>query len=317
MELATIIVNYRSSSLAADCLRSLALEAPGLVVVVDNASPDDSVQVLNDEIRNNQWSDWCHLIAAGHNGGYAAGNNVGLRWLQQANFSPDYFLFLNPDTTVRPGAIRALIQFMRDHPKVGIAGSRLEDLDGKPQRSAFRFPGVLSELESALRLGFVTKILAGSMVAPPVRDTAHATDWVAGASMIVRKQVVEQIGFMDEGYFLYFEEVDYCLKARRAGWPCWYVPTSRVVHLVGQSTGVTNSRSTAQRIPEYWLASRQRYFRKNHTAINARLADAAWAGGFALWRLRRRLQRKPDTDPPRLLADFMRFNFGLGWRKSA
>ena len=140
----------------------------------------------------------------------------------------------------------ALVEFMNDHPKVGIAGSRLENPNGTPQCSAFRFHSVLSELEGGLRLGIVSRLLRNRVVAPPVSDEQHETDWVAGASMIVRHGVFADIGLMDEGYFLYFEEVDFCLRAHRAGWHCWYVPASRVVHLVGQSSGVTGADRHAQ-----------------------------------------------------------------------
>ena len=166
-------------------------------------------------------------------------------------------------------------------------------------------------------LGAATRLLSRNVVAPPVKDTAHATDWVAGASMIVRRDVIEQVGLMDERYFLYFEEVDYCRKARRAGWSCWYVPTSRVVHLVGQSTGVTDTKRPPRRVPDYWFASRRRYFRQNHGLMYCRLADAAWACSHALWRVRRWLQRKPDNDPPGLLGDFLRYNFGGTQRATA
>lgn len=308
--LATVIVNYRSADLVVDCLRSLADETPDLgpTVVVDNASPDDSVNRLAAAIEQHGWSRWCRLLALSENRGYSAGNNAGIRLIRQSGESPEFLLLLNPDTRIRPGAVRELHQFMSAHPRIGIAGSRLEDPDGTPQRSAFRFPSVSGEIEGGLRLGLATRLLASSVVAPPVQDHPHPTDWVAGASMMVRAEVIEQVGTMDESYFLYFEEVDFCRQARRKGWECWYVPSSRVVHLVGQTTGVTDSKSTARPVPEYWFESRRRYFVKNHGRFYARLADLAWASGFALWRLRRLLQRKPDNDPPGLLGDFIRFS---------
>jgi N-acetylglucosaminyl-diphospho-decaprenol L-rhamnosyltransferase len=121
--------------------------------------------------------------------------------------------------------------------------------------------------------------------------------------------VFEQIGLPDDGYFLYFEEVDFCKRAWDAGWECWYVPASRVVHLVGQASGITDTKRPAKRVPGYWFAARRRYFRKHNRRAKAALADAAWAVGYTLWRTRRAVQRKPDTDPPHLLADFVRFNF--------
>jgi GT2 family glycosyltransferase len=221
---------------------------------------------------------------------------------------PEYVLLLNPDTVVRPEALKHLLEFLDTHPTAGIAGSRLEDPDGTPQRSAFRFHTVLSELEHGLRLGFVSRLLSRHIVAPPVPTGNAQADWVAGASMMIRKSVFDKIGLMDEAYFMYFEEVDFCLRARRAGFTCWYVPASRVVHLVGQASGVTDSQRSARRRPRYWFASRRRYFRKNLGFVKTLLADLCWAGGFALFRIRQAIQRKPGNDPKFLLWDFVRYN---------
>lgn len=312
MDFGVVIVNYRTPKLVADCLRALANEigepARGNVVIVDNDSGDDSRSVLARLVDANKWL-WAELLPLERNVGYSAGNNAALKCLLSRADPPEFVLLLNPDTVVRPGAVDALLSFMRSHPDVGIAGSRLEDPDGTPQRSAFRFPGVASELDGGLRFGAVSRWLSRYVVAPPVRDEPHPADWVAGASMMIRRTVFDQIGFFDEGYFLYFEEVDFCLRAHRAGWECWYVPTSRVVHLVGQSTGVTDTRRVPRRLPRYWFESRRRYFRKNHGRVYAFCADAAWATGFTLWRLRRWLQNKPDPDPPYMLGDFLRYSF--------
>jgi N-acetylglucosaminyl-diphospho-decaprenol L-rhamnosyltransferase len=308
-----VIVNYRTPDLVIDCLRSLAeevrAESDWRAVVVENASGDGSAAKIGAAIRAEGWGAWAALLPAERNLGFAGGNNAALRPLLAAPGPPDYVLLLNPDTVVRPGAVRALLDFLERHAEVGIAGSRLEYPDAEPQRSAFRFPTVWSEFESGIRLGLVSRVLGPRVVAPPVQDVPHPTEWMAGASMMVRRAVFDDIGLMDDGYFLYFEETDFCLRARRAGWPGWYVPASRVVHLVGQATGVTDVKRPARPVPRYWFESRRRYFRKNHGWLYALLADVAWAVGFSLWRLRRRLQRKPDHDPPGLLWDFIRFNF--------
>lgn len=308
-----VIVNYRTPGLVIDCLRSLVEEVrtvPNVrVYVVENASPDDSAAKIQEAIQKEGWSSWAELMAVDKNLGFAGGNNAALRPILAEEPYPDYVLLLNPDTVVRPGAVKALVDFMEANPKVGIAGSRLEYPDTTPQRSAFRFMGVASELEGGVRIGFVSKLLHKWLVAPPVRDEPHQTDWVAGASMIIRKDVFQAIGLMDDAYFLYYEEVDFCLRAYRAGWPCWYVPASRVVHLVGQASGVTDTKKPAKRVPTYWFESRRRYFQKNYGRLYNVLADLAWASGFACWRVRRWVQRKPDLDPPGYLGDFIRFNF--------
>jgi GT2 family glycosyltransferase len=312
MRLLVVIVNYRSASLCIDCLRSLAPEVAAnvgtRVVVTDNPSGDNSVEEIGRAIVLNGWSSWCEFRALPHNGGFAYGNNEAIRPALESKDPPEYVLLLNPDTVVRPGAIGALLDFMDANPKAGIAGSRLEHHDGTPQVSAFRFHTVLSELEAGLRLGFVSKLLKKRIVAPPVPETMEPTqtDWVAGASMIIRREVFVDAGLLDEAYFMYFEEVDFCLRARRAGWTCWYVPASRVVHLVGQSSGVTDVKQANKRRPKYWFESRRRFFVKNHGKLKTAMADMLWMSAFATYRIRRFLQRKPDTDPQKLLGDFAR-----------
>ena len=307
--LVVVIVNYRTAQLTINCLRSLVDEVQALsgtkVVVVDNNSGDRSVEQIEDSIQREGWNDWASVLPSEHNGGFAFGNNLIMRSALKSKHPPSYFLLLNPDTVVRSRSLQVLVDFMETNPEVGIAGSRLEDPDGTPQCSAFRFHTLLNELDSALRLGIVSRLLAKWIIAPPVVSVAHQTDWVAGASMIVRREVLETAGLMDEDYFLYYEEVDFCLQAYKSGWKCWYVPESRVVHLVGQSSGVTNAKTLPKRLPKYWFDSRRRYFLKNHGWLYAALTDLVWLLSFTLWRCRRFIQRKPDNDPPHMLGDFL------------
>ncbi|MEO1338558.1 MAG: glycosyltransferase, partial [Myxococcota bacterium] len=228
--------------------------------------------------------------------------------------APAYVLLLNPDTRIHRGAIERLRAYLEDQPHVGIAGSRLEDPDGTPQVSAFRFPSVASEFLEGLQWNVASRLLPERDVAiEPPPATAGPVDWVAGASMMIRRQVFEAVGLLDEGYFLYFEEVDFCLKARRAQWATHYVPDSRVIHYIGQSTGVSDERRARPRLPRYWFESRERFFMNNHGHIRRRLADAAFACGFAAFRLRQRIQRKPDREPPRRWRDFVKYNFIPEW----
>ncbi len=309
--LRVVIVSYRSAGLVIDCLASLAPEVAALpdckVVIVENASGDDSLARIGGAIAARGWGDWVELVASPRNGGFAAGNNVALRRLLASPRPPDHVLLLNPDTLVHPGALGAMLAFIEARPEVGIVGCRLEFPDGTPQYSAFNFPTVLSEIERGFRMGPVTRALRAHMVAPPPRNEPHPADWVSGAAMLVRREVFDQVGLMDEGYFLYFEETDFCLQAHRAGFACWYLPAARVVHLEGQSTGVVVTRKVSRPMPRYWFESRARYFRKNHGALYRSLADAAWALPHVAWKARRRLLHEHDPDPPGLFSDFVRF----------
>ncbi len=305
-----VIVNYRTANLVVNCLQSLVNEVqsvPGSrVVVVDNPSGDDSVEKISAAISANGWGDWVSVVSSGHNGGYAFGNNFAIRPALAADHPPNYFWLLNPDTTVYPGALKALVDFMDQHPQVGLAGSSFEEATGEPWHVAFRFPTMFSELDTALRLGVVSKLLSRwSLVRDMGSEPCHV-DWLPGASLLIRRQVFETVGLMDDAYFLYYEETDFCLQAKRSGWECWYVPQSRVMHIAGQSTGVTVRTDAPKRLPTYWFDSRRRYFVKNHGFAYAAFTDAVWLTGFVLWRMRRVIQRKPDLDPPKLLEDFVR-----------
>lgn len=302
-----IIVNYQTAQLTLNSLAALAQEQAILemkVAVVDNHSDDGSVERIRQGILDHEWS-WASLYPLATNDGFSAGNNAVIREAMALSNSPDYVLLLNPDTVIHSGAIAALVQFLDAHPQAGLAGSRLEEPDGTPQDSAFRFPSFWNEFDHGLRIGLVSRLLQQQLISLPRSDRPCPADWLAGASLMVRREVFETAGLFDENYFLYFEEVDFCRRAKQAGWNCWYVPDSRVVHLVGQSSGVTDTKRAPQRRPQYWFNSRRRYFLKHHGWAYTAITDIGWMTGFALWRMRRVIQRKPDSDPPYFLQDFL------------
>lgn len=316
MKLLVVIVNYKVVELAIDCLHSIAPEIERVpdthVAICENGTGDDSAERLQQAIDNNGWSSWCSLTKLDINLGFTGGNNAILRPAMQSTAPPQYFLLLNSDTVVRPNAFQALLEFMDKHPDVGIAGSRLEEPDGSPQRSAFRFQSPFGEFEGNLKLGFVSRLLSRWIVAPPVVDHPIETDWVSGASIFIRREVFRDVGLLDEGYFTYFDDIDFCFNARKQGWPTWYVPASRVVHLVGQSTGVT---PRPKRFPPYLFEARRRHFLKNYGPIYATLADTGMIAGLTLWRLRVLLTGKEDNTAPHILWDSIRHSvFFKGFR---
>ena len=162
-------------------------------------------------LSNPQWQSWVELLPQDRNGGFAFGNNAAIRPLMASPHPPDFCWLLNSDTLVLPGALSTLLQALEADQKVGIVGSRLENRDGTSQVSAFRFPSITSEFLSTMRLGVLDKMFASFVVAPLVQNQAHFTDWLSGASFLVRRNVFEQVGLLDEGFFLYFEEVEFCL----------------------------------------------------------------------------------------------------------
>ncbi len=304
-----VVVNYRTAALTVDCLASLAGEvaaSPGLrVTIVDNDSGDGSADAIAAAINARGWSRWATLVRAPFNGGFAYGNNIALRAALARASPPDLFWLLNPDTRVLPGAALALAGFCARHPQAGIVGSALLLEDGSPWPFAFRFHTAVSEFERGAALGPVSRLLAGHVVLREMGDRAAKVDWVSGASMVVRRDVFETIALLDESYFLYYEETDLCLRARRAGWASWYMPGAIVLHLAGQSTGLTGAKAQRGRVPGYWFASRRRYFEKNHGRAYAAAADLFWLAGHMLGTIRRVWSGK-DRPPPRFVADFLR-----------
>jgi N-acetylglucosaminyl-diphospho-decaprenol L-rhamnosyltransferase len=305
--LLVVIVNYKTAALTVKCLETLLPEIRDIdgarVAVVDNASGDG--ETLTRAFAERGWDDRVELMLAERNGGFAYGNNYAVRPALQGPNAPRYIHLLNSDTEVRPGAVKTLMRFLDENPGVGIAGSSFENLDGSDWPIAFRFITPLSEVNRGLRFGPVAKLLKNHVISRVMeQDRPQLVDWVAGASMMIRREVFEAVGLMDEEYFLYFEEVDFCLQAHRKGWPCWYVPGSRVMHIAGQSTEVTRRDQRPSRTPAYWFASRRHYFRKNYGLGGAITADLAFGLTFPLAQFRRILTRTPSTDPPHLLGDF-------------
>ena len=306
-EVLVIIVNYRSAELTLRALGSLAAERQahpelGLrAVVVENASGDEAL--LEQEI-GARFADWATLVVSPTNGGFGAGNNFGIRWALENGSDARFFHFLNPDTEVGPGAVSELVKFLDAHPSAGVAGGRIQNQDGSDWPFAFRFPSPLSELEAACELGIVSKLLANFTVAREMGEEIAQVDWLPGASMMARRVMLERIGGFDEEYFLYYEETDLCRRARQNGWEIWYVPTSRVMHISGASTGVTAKDQGPKRLPRYCYESRRRYFVKNHGFRYAALADLAFLAGKSISALKRTLKREPNT--PYLFQDFLR-----------
>ncbi|MEY4580187.1 MAG: hypothetical protein RL701_4890 [Pseudomonadota bacterium] len=309
-QLLVVILNYRTADLTIASLRSVAGEIAGLprteVVVTDNDSGDGSAEKIAHAIEAEGMSAWARCEPLPKNGGYAYGNNAPVRAALARSQPPEFVLLLNPDTELRTGAIQALLDFSRAHPECGIAGSRLEEVDGTPHCSAFNFPTAWSELDRGLELGVVTKLLADRIVPRPIPTEPCEVDWVAGASMLIRREVFERVGLIDEAYFLYFEEVDFLLRAKRAGFRTFYVPASRVVHHMGASTGVTDEKRPPRRIPGYWFDSRRRYFVKNHGVVHAVLADSAFLLGRAVDVVRRAAwPKRSRPNPPHMFRDYL------------
>ncbi len=264
MNLGIAIVSFNTRDLLRECLASLRdVTLPLRVVVVDHASRDGSAAMVRSEFPH------VELLARSDNPGFAGGTNSALRRLgfcAEAVDGPacDLALLLNPDTVVYPGAIETLNEFLCKHPRVGMVGPRLLNPDGTIQPAAFRFPTLSM---TALDLFPPGEALPGRLYnswwhgryPQEHGDQPFPIDHPLGACILVRRAVIEQIGLLDEGYFMYAEEVDWCLRAQRAGWAIWQIPQAHVTHVGGAATSQFRAR---MQVALY--ASRLRFFERHY-----------------------------------------------------
>ncbi len=254
MQISIVIVNWNTEALLRQCLASIMAHPPTgafEVIVVDNASTDGSVSMVRDEFPG------VLLLTNEKNVGFAAGNNRAI----EAS-AGDTILLLNSDTVVRPGALEALWQFMERHPEAGAAGARLLNPDGSLQHSCFPLPTLLSEGLHLFHLDHrPRRAMQEWDVSEPRRVGA-----LLGACILLRREAVEQVGLLDEGYFMYSEEIDYCRRLHEAGWALYWAPEAEVVHYGGQST-----RQVATEMFLRLYAGKLRYFRKHEGARAGRI----------------------------------------------
>ena len=228
LDLSIIIVNWNTRDLLDACLRSVLEEAAAAklaveIFVVDNASTDRSTEMVRRHYPN------VVLIENSHNPGFAVANNQAL-----VSAKGRYSLLLNPDTVVLADGLGALVRFMDEHPEAGAAGARLLNANGTLQRSCSPEPTLRRELWRLFHLDDFKPQGVYAMRHWSV-DKPHPVDVVQGAALIVRAAVLEQVGLLDGGYFMYSEEVDWCTRIRRAGWRIYWVPAARIIHYGGQS----------------------------------------------------------------------------------
>lgn len=289
--LSVVIINFRTPVMVLNCLETLEHEVDpehDSVVVVDNASGDGSVEQIRRGVADRGWTGWVTVTEAGRNGGFSAGNNAGVRVV-----AARHYLLLNSDTLVRPGAIGELLRAAEMLPGAGLIGPRLEYPDGRAQGSAFRHVTPLSQLEKAAQLGSVTRAVGRHVVGMRASDTEHEADWVSFACVLVRREVFERVGAMDEGMFMYFEDIEFAARARRAGFEVWYWPRARVVHLRGGSSEVKERARTMKRLPGYYYAARARYFHREFGLMGLVAANLLWTLGMVLNRCCWLVTRRP------------------------
>jgi len=295
----TVLLNWRTAemTLRAAAAAEVAMQGiEGAITIVDNDSGDGSFETMSEALRGHPR---IRVVQAGRNGGFGAGNNVAIRQGLPGGQRPDYFYILNSDAFPAPDAIRHLVDYLHAHPKAGMAGSYIVGEDGTPHPTCFRFPSAASEFEAAARTGPISRLLDKRKVSLGVRTESGRVDWVAGASLLIRETLVQEVGVFDENFFLYYEETDLCRRAARQGWEVHFVPASRVEHIGSVSTGMKDWT----RVPGYWFDSRWRYFRKAGGTKQAVLATVAHVAGLMITRLRTLASLRPINGPQRFLRD--------------
>jgi GT2 family glycosyltransferase len=276
IDVSIVIVSFNTRDVTRQCLEFVRQHAAAVrheVLVVDNASGDGSADMVAAEFPRAQ------LIRSPENKGFAGGNNPAMKIARGR-----YILLLNSDAFLAEGVLEKTIDYMDDHPHIGVLGCKLTDPDGTLQPSARMLPGPLNKI---LHITGLAAHFPKSKFFGRVDYTwwdhsePRSVGWVVGAYFLIRRETMEDIGLLDDRYFLYFEEIDYCLSARRAGWDVIFYPYASVIHLGGQSSLKTGKRVSAKgrQIVAIRITSEFRYYRKMYGWLRVLLA----AGIELIW----------------------------------
>jgi len=271
VDLSIVVVSFNARDYLRRCLASVLEHTKGVsceVIVVDNASWDGSAQMVQAEFPQ------VTLVRLTTNLGFAAGCNRGME-----RAAGEFILLLNPDTDLAEDAFSPMVAYCRQNPSVGILGPKLLNSDGSLQLSCRRFPSHLTSLFN--RQSILTRLFPGNpfsrryLMTDWAHDRIEPVDWLSGACLVLRRDMADRIGGMDEGFFMYIEDVDLCYRAHRAGYEVVYFPQVAVTHHIGKSSDTIPNRSILQ-----WHRSMWRYYRK-HMRGN-RLLDALTLAGIAV-----------------------------------
>lgn len=301
---ACVIVNYRTPQLTCSALASLRRELDSerdVAFVVENGSGDDSSRQITEWIEENPDGPETKLVESADNRGFAAGNNLVLTVV-----NAEYFLLLNSDARLRPGALHALLQVAQDRPRAGLIGVGLEGPDGATQTSCFRFPSPISELIDAAASGPITKFLHRWNVPLEATSSPSSPDWTSFACVMLRREALEAAGPMDENYFLYYEDVDYCRRVHNAGFEVACAPDAHVIHDHGGSSPVPEHIRLRSRPPAYLYESRARYFRLYYGRLGLAVANLLWTIGYGLHLARVAVGNSDPHVPKRTWLDIWR-----------
>lgn len=308
-ELTVILVNYRTPDLTIEAAKSILPQLIGAssLVIVDNASGDESLDKLQSFARG--WDDphKTVVVASATNSGFSAGNNQGFK-ARPAK----WFLLMNSDAIARPGAVAAMTEIATLNAGCGAVTPSLVDHQGILQTSRFRSHSPITELVDGAETGPVTKFFSNGDVAISTDDWETAPDWVSFAAVLISNEVIQKIGPMDESFFLYYEDCDFCRRVLSAGYKIMAAPDAVFAHEAGGTTGVQGKIDDGARLPEYYYVSRNRYYRKYYGPLGPVWANLFWYLGRMIAHLRGVAGRPAPQTPHGRWRDIW-----INWRGTA
>ena len=256
--------------------------------IVDNASPDDSLEKIRAWRAALETEIPVEIIASPVNGGFAAGNNLGLK-----HCDARYCVLLNSDTIVQPDAIETMLGAMKKNPQLGILGPQITDESGAPAISRFRRPSPLGEFVAATGADVFYKMFPNRVVPIFDEESNDEIEWIGFPCVMLNRKMIDEIGLLDENYFMYFEDIAYCDRAAAAGWRIEYCKDAVVQHFCGQSSQIEKNTAEFNRLPRYYYASRSRYFTATYGTPGYVAANLFWYFGRLFAYLRVLLFKSP------------------------
>ena len=282
MKLSVIVLSYNTAGILAACVRALGehpASYPMEIIVVDNGSTDGSPEMVREEFPD------VHLIANSDNKGFAAANNQALPLCQG-----EYILLLNSDTVVLDGALDKMVAYMHGHDEVGAMGCKLLNPDGSLQPSAHHFYSTLRSLveNRLVHMAWPHRHAKTPFLSFWDHSSTREVDWVTGAVVMARREVVREVGLLDDSFFMYGEEIDWMMRMKKAGHRIWFFPGARIIHYGGAS-----SRQAVTQMKRQEYKSREMFVEKHYPPIARAVYKAKAAAGVAFWQMIGRLRRQP------------------------
>jgi len=292
LNILVVIINYKTPELVSQAVLSVIsqLGESDKICVIDNNSEDNSISYLSNFIQKESLEDKVNLISSPVNGGFSAGNNLGIN-----SEKARYYLLLNSDAYLKGDALIALVAAMNKSTSIGIVAPQLIWENGKQQTSCFYNLTPLNSFIVSSKTGVISQFLRVFglyEVAIPLKEHGLVrAEWLSFACVLLRGEMIKDIGLMDDGYFMYREDNDYCRRASQAGWKLKYCHSAKVVHL---NQGDSNQK-VIKRLPKYYFESRSRYFIKYYGRSGLFIANINWSLGRMISLAREAIERKPEV----------------------